>query len=203
MLVPMTAAIRHGRRAQTIAAAMVALTAVAQADPPPAAPMDHAAHQAHIRELGAAVMPFDLDATLHVFIKTPDGGEQVVIARDAGETLQVELVRQHLYALAVDFALGRFDDPIAIHGPDMPGVDVLRASTGSMSIVYFDVPAGSLITYRTSDPAIVAALHAWFDAQVSDHGFDAVEGPVAGIMAEDAWRATYPGVPVPRAVQGP
>jgi hypothetical protein len=190
------------RRALALVVASLAAAAAAQTDPPTAG-LDHAAHRAHVRELGAAVMPFDLDATLHVFIKTPEGGEQVVIARDPGDTEQVELVRQHLYALSIEFALGRFDDPIAIHGPDMPGVDVLRASTGSLAVVYFDVPAGSLITYRASDPAVVAALHAWFDAQVSDHGFDAVEGPIAGIMTEDAWRATYPGVSVPRAVQGP
>jgi len=193
---------RRRSSATLVGAALLALAASAQSEPP-AAPMDHAAHQAHIRELGAAVMPFDLDATLHVFVKTADGGEQVVIARDPDDRPQVELVRQHLYALAIDFALGRFDDPIAIHGPDMPGVEVLRASTGALAVVYFDVPAGSLITYRASDPAIVAALHAWFDAQVSDHGFDAVEGPIAGVMTAEAWRATYPGVPVPRAVQGP
>jgi hypothetical protein len=202
MLGPMPAAHRRRRTATAVVFATLALAAVAQSEPPPA-PMDHAGHGAHVRELGAAVMPFDLDATLHVFIKTPDGGEQVVIARDPTETTQVELVRRHLHALSIEFSLGRFDDPIAIHGPDMPGVDVLRASTGSMAIVYFDVPAGSLITYRTSDPEVVAAIHAWFDAQVADHGLDAVEGPVAGVMTQDAWRATYPGVPVPRAVQLP
>jgi len=202
MLIPMTDALLAGRTTALAVLATVMLHAVAQSDPP-RAPMDHAAHQAHIRELGAAVMPFDLDATLHVFIKTPDGGEQVVIARDPDDATQVELVRQHLYALSLEFAVGRFDDPIAIHGPDMPGVDVLSSSTGSIAIVYFDLPAGSLITYRSSDRAIVAALHAWFDAQVSDHGFDAVEGPVDAVMTVDAWRAAYPGIPVPRAVQGP
>jgi hypothetical protein len=32
------------------------------------------------------------------------------------------------------------------------------------------------LTDRTSDPVLVAAIHKWFDAQVSDHGKDAIEG---------------------------
>lgn len=45
--------------------------------------------------------------------------------------------------------------------------DVARA----VAISYRDVPAGAELAYRTADPA-----HAWFDAQVSDHGRDARSG---------------------------
>jgi hypothetical protein len=38
------------------------------------------------------------------------------------------------------------------------------------------VEAGAKLTYRTSDAKLVAALHRWFDAQLSDHGTDAMAG---------------------------
>jgi len=56
---------------------------------------------------------------------------------------------------------------------EMPGLAELKAGAGRIEIVYADVLAGGEILYRTDDPALVSALHAWFDAQVSDHGVDA------------------------------
>ncbi|MFB4263080.1 hypothetical protein [Nonomuraea sp. GTA35] len=35
---------------------------------------------------------------------------------------------------------------------------------------------GAQITYTTSDASLIKALHAWFDAQVSDHGRHAEHG---------------------------
>lgn len=59
----------------------------------------------------------------------------------------------------------------------MPGLEELRsAKQGQMAIVYRAVDGGAELTYRTSDPMTVAALHKWFDAQLSDHGADAMEG---------------------------
>lgn len=38
---------------------------------------------------------------------------------------------------------------------------------------------GAELDYKTTDPKLVAALHKWFDAQLSDHGSDAMEGSPA------------------------
>jgi hypothetical protein len=38
------------------------------------------------------------------------------------------------------------------------------------------VRGGAELVFRTRNPQLVGALHAWFDAQVSDHGRDAMEG---------------------------
>ena len=43
-------------------------------------------------------------------------------------------------------------------------------------IDYKDVKGGGQLTYKTQDASLVAALHKWFDAQLSDHGKDAMEG---------------------------
>jgi hypothetical protein len=148
--------------------------------------MDHAAHmkmmadaqrQAEVSERGKDVMPFSLTATTHIFSKSADGGIQQVVAKKSEDTTQVKLVRQHLQQIREAFRKGDFSGPTHIHGQDMPGLVDLQASTpGQMSIVYRDVKGGAELIYKTSDASLVAALHKWFDAQLSDHGKDAMEG---------------------------
>jgi hypothetical protein len=137
---------------------------------------DLAARQAAVATQGATVMPFDLDQTTHVFEQTVDGGLQTVTADDPQDGEQVRLVREHLSAEAERFAAGDFSDPSQIHGDMMPGLAELSAVGGAISIEYSDVPGGAAIRYSTEDAALVAALHQWFDAQVSDHGQHAHDG---------------------------
>jgi hypothetical protein len=59
----------------------------------------------------------------------------------------------------------------------MPGLAALKAARpGQVAIEYRDVSGGAELRYRTADARLVAALHAWFDAQLSDHGADAMAG---------------------------
>jgi hypothetical protein len=125
--------------------------------------------RAEVAEAGNAVMPFDLDATTHVFEKVDDGGLQTVVAdEDAPE--QVALVRAHLAEEADRFARGDFHDPAMIHGEDMPGLHALVIGQDRLEITYREVERGGEIRYSSEDPSLVAAIHEWFDAQVSDHG---------------------------------
>lgn len=135
-----------------------------------------ATQQAEVAERGAEVMPFDLDATTHVFTTTADGGIQVVEADDPGEETQVDLIRQHLREERDNFAVGDFDDPAAIHGHDMPGVSELSAGFEDITVTYAEVPAGAELTYTTDSPELVEAIHAWFDRQLMDHGQHAEAG---------------------------
>lgn len=148
--------------------------------------MDHAAHmrmmadaqrQAEVSELGKDVMPFSLSATTHIFSKTDEGGVQQVIAKKVDDTGQVKLVRQHLQEIRVQFMKDDFSGPSHIHGKNMPGLAELRdAKPGQIDITYKDVKGGAELTYKTSEAKLVAALNKWFDAQLSDHGKDAMEG---------------------------
>jgi hypothetical protein len=79
------------------------------------------------------------------------------------------LIRAHLREIAKAFAAGDFGDPAAIHGEAMPGLAVLRANHAQLAIDYTDEPAGGRIDYTTMDAAVRVAIHAWFDAQLSDH----------------------------------
>lgn len=125
--------------------------------------------QADVAAAGRSVMPFDLDATTHVFEKLEDGGLQTVVA-DTEDPEQVALIRGHLAEEAERFARGDFHDPAMIHGDDMAGLHALMMGYQRLSIVYREVERGAEIRYRSEDPALVEAIHAWFDAQLRDHG---------------------------------
>jgi hypothetical protein len=131
---------------------------------------------AEVADRGRSVMPFDLERTTHRFVKADTGGVQTVVSDDSTDTGQIDLVRQHLREEAGRFTAGDFTDPGRIHGHDMPGLAALRDGAGRIGIEYTDTADGGRITYTTSEPALVEALHAWFDAQVGDHGSHATPG---------------------------
>lgn len=122
-------------------------------------------------------MPFDLNATTHVFTKTKTGGVQQVVAKRADDTAQIQLIRQHLQEITQQFGHRDFSGPGHIHGDDMPGLARLKtADSKELLLKYRDAKAGGTIVYETKNPEVLAALHQWFDAQVTDHGHDAMEG---------------------------
>jgi hypothetical protein len=133
------------------------------------------ARQAAVAARGAAVMPFDLERTSHIFDAQPDGGLQQVVAHDPQDATQIALIRGHLQEEATKFQQGDFNDPAAIHGNAMPGLADLRAGYAQIDVAYAELPDGAEIRYTTSDPAMVTAIHAWFQAQRSDHGNHAME----------------------------
>ncbi|MGP3916897.1 hypothetical protein [Nonomuraea sp. 10N515B] len=135
-----------------------------------------AARQAEVAAKSRQVMPFDLERTTHRFSKSATGGLQTVTADDPADAQQITLIREHLTEEAVGFSKGDYGDPASIHGGGMPGLQELEAGHDRIGIRYAEAPAGAQITYTTSDPALIKALHAWFDAQVTDHGQHAEHG---------------------------
>jgi hypothetical protein len=130
-----------------------------------------------VRQRGADVVPFDMNATTHVFSKTPTGGVQRVVLKTPGDAGQTALIRGHLKDLADEFARGDFSAPASVHGADMPGLSALQsAAPGALQVRYRELPSGAEIRFSSGDPKLVAAVHAWFDAQLADHGKDAMEG---------------------------
>ncbi|NRQ39902.1 aspartate carbamoyltransferase [Nonomuraea sp. NN258] len=169
---------RRDRRVQVLAAALAAIAlAVAgytltRPDEPGATPE----RQAEIAAKGGRVMPFDLERTTHRFAKSGTGGVQTVTADEPSDAGQVKLIREHLAAEAAAFRSGDYGDPAAIHGGEMPGLRALEQGHARIDVRYAETSAGGSITYTTSDAALIEALHAWFDAQVSDHGRHAEHG---------------------------
>jgi len=121
-------------------------------------------------------MPFDLEKTLHVFDKTDSGGLQQVLAKDGGDLTQIRPIREHLSQIAARFARGDFAGPARIHGEAMPGLAELRAGAQQVRFEYRELPNGAQIAYASEQPALVEAIHRFFDAQLSDHARHAVGG---------------------------
>lgn len=126
---------------------------------------------------GAEVMPFDLERTTHIFEKREDGGLQQVVADDPDDAEQIRLIRGHLLEEAERFREGDFHDPAMIHGEDMAGLHELMLGAERIKIVYSELPDGAQIQYTTDDTELVAAIHAWFDAQLADHAAHATDRP--------------------------
>ena len=137
---------------------------------------EDADRQAEVARRGAEVMPFSLEKTLHQFTKTETGGVQRVVSRDPRDKEQVDLIQQHLQSLADGFKRGDYTGPEHIHGADMPGLAQLRqAKPGGLHISYAAEPSGASLSFRSDDALLIKAVHDWFDAQVHDHGRDAME----------------------------
>ncbi len=135
------------------------------------------ARQEIVRQRSADVMPFDMNATTHVFTKTPTGGIQRVILKTPGDAGQTALIRHHLRDIANKFAHGDFGASADVHGADMPGLAALKSAIpGDLQVRYRDVQSGAEIRYSSRNPKVVVALHEWFDAQLADHGTDAMAG---------------------------
>lgn len=132
--------------------------------------------QAEVAERGRSVMPFDLNRTTHRFTKSADGGVETVVADDPGDQTQIRLIREHLTREYTRFRQGDWGDPASIHGGSMPGIQALSRGYTRIRMTYKNVQAGARITFSTTDPAMINALHAWFDAQVGDHGRHARPG---------------------------
>lgn len=163
-----------------LTASMLIVFGTAVVSPLPLA--DVTARQKEIAQRGADVMPFSLAATTHIFTKTADGGTQRVVTKHP-DAKQTALIRRHLAVIARRFSTGDFGAPEQIHGNDMPGLADLRtAQPGELTIGYRDVRDGGEIVYRSRQPRLVAALHDWFDGQLSDHGHDAMAGHDADAM---------------------
>lgn len=145
-------------------ATLLTLTACGSGDP------DLAERQQAVAEAGAEVMPFDLDATTHIFTNTATGGIQDVVADDSDDKANIDLIGQHLESEAVKFRVGDFSDPEAIHGSGMPGLATLKERYSDIAVLLTDTDEGATIEYRTDDPELVSAIHDWFEAQTVDHG---------------------------------
>ena len=129
--------------------------------------------QEHVHRMAHHVMPFAMSKTVHVFRMTESGGVQKVVAKDAGATDQIKLIRQHLEYEAEKFQRGDYADPAMLHGSGMPGLDELQAGASAINVSYAEHPLGAEITFATTNLHLLTAIHRWFGAQLSEHGADA------------------------------
>jgi len=160
----------NGRRIKSAASrslASIVIVTLGCAEAEPSSQLEE--RRAAVAETGATVMGFDLDASTHVFERIEDGGLQQVFS-DTNDPDQIRLIREHVSEQAERFSKGDFHDPETIHGEDMAGLHDLVVGHDRISIEYAEIDRGAQIVYTTDDPDLVAAIHTWFEAQLSDHG---------------------------------
>lgn len=149
--------------------AAVGCSSSSPSSPAPSSSAD-TARQEQVARNGAAVMPFDLDRTTHRFIPAPDGLLQEVVSDAPRDPEQIRLIREHLTSEAERFRRGDYGDPANIHGTAMPGLQELTAGAPRIEISHAERPDGAALTFRTTDPQLIDALHRWGAAQIADHG---------------------------------
>jgi hypothetical protein len=118
---------------------------------------------------GAHVMGFDQDATTHHFYLYADGGAIDVAANDAGDGVNVEAIRSHLPHIAQMFGNGDYSSPMLVHATNVPGTADLARLKNLVRFTYVETPRGGRVEATATDPAALAALHAFLRFQISDH----------------------------------
>ncbi len=155
-------------------AVLAAVLALAGCGSPAAGPAP--APESGMNRQAQMVMPFDLTKTTHTFTDLPAGGVEHVVVNDPADGIDIAAVRGHLAEEAGKFSAGDYSDPARIHGADMPGLAALQAGAARVAVRYDPLPTGARITYGSADPALVGAVHTWFDRQRADHGMPGMGG---------------------------
>jgi len=139
----------------------------------------HAQHQAAaehehngvagVDQRGDEVMGFSHQRTTHHFLLEPEGGTIQVEANDPQDTESLQQVRTHLAEVARQFAAGDFSMPQAIHDRVLPGVPEMMEHKDAIAYRFESLEDGGRVVIRTADTEAVTAIHAFLEAQISDH----------------------------------
>jgi hypothetical protein len=120
-------------------------------------------------------LPYPLDQTLQTFTKTVHGGVQHVIAKSTDNPQVIKSIQEHLLKMTTEFRKGDFSTTERIHGANMPGLAQLKkAEIDEIRFDYKPLEMGAQIHYSTEYPQYIQALHDWFEAQINEHGNDAI-----------------------------
>ncbi len=119
---------------------------------------------------GQMVMGFDQEKTVHHFALYDDGGAIEVGVKAPDDTKDRDAIRSHLPHIAMMFGAGNFDAPMLVHdSANVPGTKVMAARKDAIRYRYEDTPAGGRVSIVTTDPAALAAVHAFLRYQIAEH----------------------------------
>lgn len=138
--------------------------------------MDHAAHQAMMRDSsfralqqrGGVYMGVDQEKSAHRFDSYPDGG-RIQLVSTTGDSAAIAAIRQHFETIAGQFQAGDFQTPFAVHDEKVPGTDVMAARRSAIRFELERLPGGAALRLRTTDAAVVRAIHQFMAYQRREH----------------------------------
>ncbi|MFN2565235.1 MAG: hypothetical protein ABR499_09535 [Gemmatimonadaceae bacterium] len=123
---------------------------------------------AALQKRGALVMGVDQYTSSHQFEALRDGG-RIVLVRDVDDTSGVRTIREHLSAIARQFAAGDFSASAIVHARPVPGTDVMRARRRAIRYEFRPLPRGGEVRIATQDPEALRAVHEFLAFQRGDH----------------------------------
>lgn len=123
---------------------------------------------AAMQSRGQVAMGVDQYSSSHVFESLPDGG-RIELQRDTIDAPGTAAIREHMRDIAARFAAGDFAIPGFVHAQAVPGTDVMRARRERIRYFPDTLPRGGMVRILTTDPAAVAAVHAFLEFQRTEH----------------------------------
>jgi len=114
-------------------------------------------------------MGVDQNSSRHVFEDLPDGGRVVLDRDDASDTASIRTIRSHMRDIEASFRQGNFSAPGLVHARDVPGAAVMSRKRSVIVYAVEDRPRGAELRIRTSDPAVIVAVHEFLAFQRTDH----------------------------------
>ena len=121
-----------------------------------------------LQNRGARAMGVDQYTSSHRFEPLADGG-RIELQRAVDDTAGVRVIREHLQAIAGQFAAGDFTASATVHARVVPGTHVMRARREVIAYEFRPLPGGGEVRIRTRDPSAVRAVHEFLAFQRSDH----------------------------------
>jgi hypothetical protein len=120
-------------------------------------------------ERGDIAMGFDQNKITHNFRSTPTGGEIVITALNANDTVTSEQLKNHALAIQVDFSKGNFTKPLFIHAEEVPGTKVMTEKKDLIRYSIQNLENGTMVILDTRDDEVINAIHHFMDYQGSQH----------------------------------
>jgi hypothetical protein len=121
-----------------------------------------------VQARGRAAMGVDQYTSTHRFDSLDDGG-RIELQRAADDAEGTAVIRAHLQDIVRAFTAGDFSIPGFVHDRVVPGTDVMAARRAGIRYEYRPLPRGGEVRITTSDPAALAAIHAFLAFQREDH----------------------------------
>jgi len=125
---------------------------------------------------GKQVMGVDQYTSAHVFEDLPEGGRIVLDRDDRTDTAGIAGIRRHMQSIAAAFRAGDFAQPFHVHAQAVPGTAVMAARRAAISYEVIARPRGAAVRLHSTDPAAVAAIHAFLAFQRGAHHAAGHEG---------------------------
>lgn len=124
---------------------------------------------ADLKKRGGRAMGFDQDHAAHHFRLSSSGGSIAVSAHDVADTGLRDQIRAHLREIAVAFADGVFDKPLATHGEAPPGTAAMQRLRSDITYSYEDTVGGGMVKIQTKNSEARRGIHDFLRYQITEH----------------------------------